>query len=73
MLPQILLPSLPPLLPLAEHRKVLFSILIGLAERFFAAELMEYLEAYHQKEKAHEIANAPTTIKEEISYFGKPD
>lgn len=52
---------------------MLFNILIGIAERFFATELLQYLEAYKTKEKAHDIANAPQTLSEEIHYFGNPD
>lgn len=48
---------------------MLFSILIGIAERFFAAELMEYLEGYKAKEKGHEIANAPQTKQEVADYW----
>jgi hypothetical protein len=49
---------------------MLFSIIIGVLEKFFATELVQYLEKYHAQKKATEVANAPLTNKEEADSFG---
>lgn len=48
---------------------MLFSIIIGVLEKFFATELVQYLEKYHVQKKAIEVANVPTTKDELISSF----
>jgi hypothetical protein len=49
---------------------MLFSIIVGVLEKFFATELVQYLERYHQKKLAEGVANAPLTNKEEANNFG---
>ena len=48
---------------------LLFSILIGIAEKFCANELTAYLEKYHAQRKADEIASAPLDKSELIGSF----
>jgi hypothetical protein len=46
-----------------------FSLLMGLVEKFFASQLEEYLQAYHAKRIAQNVANAPLTKSELAASF----
>lgn len=50
---------------------MVFSFLIGIAEKFFATELEKYLQSYHQTQLAKGIANAPVTNQEELAGIDK--
>ena len=47
----------------------LFSLAIGIIEKLFASELEKYLEAYHRKRVAENIADAPVTKDELLTSF----
>ena len=48
---------------------MIFSLIMGVVESLFAKELMQYLESYHAKRKADDIANAPVTKSELADSF----
>jgi hypothetical protein len=48
---------------------MLFSLIMGFVEKFCASELLGYLEKYHQKRVAQNVANSPVTKLELIDSF----
>lgn len=46
-----------------------FSLIIGVLEKFFAEELIKYMERYHEEQKATNIANVPLSDKAERDYW----
>jgi hypothetical protein len=48
---------------------MIFSLIMGVVEKLFATELLQYLEAYHAKRVAQNVANAPVTRDELAASF----